>query len=235
VNFGSDAVRDERAKVLRSVRPIAEDEVAQFTVRGQYGPGRVNGEEAKGYREELNVKPDSARETYAAIKFMIDNWRWADVPFYLRSGKRLPRRVSEVAIQFKRPPLALFRKTGQVEPNLLTLRIQPDESISLRFGAKLPGPVVQVRPVTMDFDYATAFGAPPPEAYELLLLDCMLGDASLFARRDTVEASWALVTPILDAWAAAPRPNFPNYAAGTWGPAEADEFIARDGRAWREP
>ena len=235
VNFGADAVRDEREKLLRSVRPITEDEVAQFAVRGQYGPGQVEGEQAKGYREELSVKPDSSRETYAAVKFMIDNWRWADVPFYLRSGKRMPRRVSEVAIQFKRPPLRLFSKAGQVEPNLLTLRIQPDESISLQFGAKLPGPVVQVRPVTMDFDYATTFGAPPPEAYELLLLDCMLGDATLFARRDTVEASWALVTPILNAWAAGPHPKFPNYAAGTWGPKEADDFIAQDGRAWREP
>jgi glucose-6-phosphate 1-dehydrogenase len=235
VAFGSDAVRDEKVKALRSIRPIAENEVSQFTVRGQYGRGPVDREELKAYREEPNVKPDSSTETYAALKLMIDNWRWADVPFYLRSGKRLPNRVTEIAIQFRRPPLTLFRKAGAVEPNLLTLRIQPDESISLRFGAKLPGPVVQVHPVTMDFDYQRAFGVKPAEAYELLLLDCMLGDPTLFARRDSVEIAWSLVTPILRAWANGPCPDFPNYAAGSWGPKEADELLARDHRAWRKP
>jgi glucose-6-phosphate 1-dehydrogenase len=235
VGFGSDSVRDEKAKALRSIRPISESEVKQVAVRGQYGRGTIAGQPVAPYREEANVKADSSRETYAAVKLMIDNWRWADVPFYLRTGKRMPARVTEVAIQFRRPPLALFRNAGPMEANLLTLRIQPDESISLSFGAKLPGPVVQVRPVTMDFNYESAFGVPSPEAYELLLLDCMLGDPTLFARKDTVEVSWSLVGPILKAWDNTPRTDFPNYAAGTWGPKEGDELLSRDGRAWRKP
>ncbi len=233
--FDADSVRGEKVKVFRSIRPISADEVNKLAVRGQYGEGRVNGEAVKGYRSEPGIKPDSSTETYAAVKFLIDNWRWADVPFYLRTGKRLPRRVTEIAIHFKQPPLLLFGRTpaDQLEPNVLSLRIQPDEGISLKFGAKLPGPALRLRSVSMDFSYASSFGTGSADAYERLLLDCMLGDATLFARRDGVEAAWSIVTPILEAWAAEPPEEFPNYAAGTWGPKEAQEFIERDGRRWR--
>jgi glucose-6-phosphate 1-dehydrogenase len=180
------------------------------------------------------VSPTSQTETYVALKLFIDNWRWAGVPFYLRSGKRLPRRVSEIAIQFKAAPTMIFADTplNDLEPNVLAMKIQPDEGISLKFSSKVPGQP-QIRPVTMDFRYGASFGVTSPEAYERLLLDCMLGDGTLFTRRDEVEASWTLLTPILRAWAEGPPLPFPNYEAGSWGPVEADEFIARDGRSWR--
>lgn len=234
VAYDADAVRDEKVKVLRAIRPIAPEDVERITVRGQYGPGSVSGRPVRGYREERGVAPDSQTETYVALKLFVENWRWAGVPFYLRSGKALPRRVSEIAIQFRGAPTLLFADTpvNEIEPNVLAIRIQPDEGITLKFSSKVPGQA-QIRPVTMDFRYGTSFGVASPEAYERLLLDCMLGDSTLFTRRDEVEASWALLTPILEGWAAGAPQDFPNYEAGAWGPAAADAFIARDGRAWR--
>ncbi len=230
------AVRDEKTKVVRAMRPIQPDQVSQIAVRGQYGEGSVGGTKVPGYRQEKNVNPQSSTETYAVIKFFIDNWRWAEVPFYLRSGKRLPKRVSEIAIQFRRVPHLLFKNVagGQIEPNYLILRIQPDEGISLKLGAKLPGQSIQIRPVNMDFQYGTSFGRKSPEAYERLLLDAILGDSTLYARGDMVEMTWELVMPVIEAWQK-PERNFPNYDAGSWGPKEADEFIERDGHRWRRP
>ena len=189
-----------------------------------------------GYREEPGVSPDSRTETYAAVRFMIDNWRWAGVPFYLRSGKRLPRRVTEIAIRFRRAPHLLFRNFGeqQLERNVLVIRVQPNEGIHLRFGVKVPGAGMTIRPVTMEFDYCEAFQAEPPEAYERLLLDCMLGDITLFSREDWMDLSWQLIDPILDAWGADPSP-LPEYPAGSWGPDEACDLLAQDGHAWWEP
>ncbi|MFV9503734.1 MAG: glucose-6-phosphate dehydrogenase [Oscillochloridaceae bacterium umkhey_bin13] len=234
VAYDADAVRDEKVKVLRAIRPITPDEVARFTVRGQYGAGSVSGRPLRGYRDERGVAADSQTESYVALKLFIESWRWAGVPFYLRSGKALPRRVSEIAIQFKTVPTMLFADTpmNEIEPNVLAIKIQPDEGITLKVGSKVPGQA-QIRPVTMDFRYGTAFGVASPEAYERLLLDCMLGDGTLFTRRDEVEASWALISPIHQGWASGPPQAFPNYEAGTWGPAEADAFIQADGRAWR--
>ncbi|MFQ5802335.1 MAG: glucose-6-phosphate dehydrogenase [Candidatus Methylomirabilales bacterium] len=232
----ANAVRDEKTKLVRAIRPITSEEVDQFAVRGQYGGGSVGGQPVKGYRHEEDVSPESNTETYAAVKFLIDNWRWADVPFYLRSGKRLPKWVTEVAIQFRRAPHLLFKHaaSGHLEPNALILRIQPDEGISFKFSAKLPGQAINIRTVNMDFQYGTSFGKKPPEAYERLLLDAMLGDSTLFARGDTVEVAWELAMPILEVWQQ-PANRFPNYEAGRWGPREADEFIERDGRRWRRP
>jgi glucose-6-phosphate 1-dehydrogenase len=237
VAFEATAVRDEKVKVLRAIRHIEPDQVNRYTVRGQYGPGSANGKRVPGYRQEPGVAPGSVVETFAAFKFYVENWRWAGVPFYLRSGKRLPRRVTEVAIQFKQPPLALFDHdaTAGLGPNVLAMRIQPDEGISLRFGSKVPGPAAQIRSVTMDFRYGALFGGEPPEAYERLLLDCMLGDSTLFARADEVETAWEIITKILEGWAASPPPDLPNYPAGSWGPEAADQFIEADGRAWRRP
>ncbi|MFQ5656472.1 MAG: glucose-6-phosphate dehydrogenase [Candidatus Methylomirabilales bacterium] len=232
----ANAVRDEKTKLVRAIRPMASDEVDQFAVRGQYGEGSVGGQPVKGYRQEEGVSPESSTETYAAVKFLIDDWRWADVPFYLRTGKHLPKRVTEVAIQFRRAPHLLFKHaaSGLMEPNALILRLQPDEGISLNFSAKMPGQAVNIRTVRMDFQYGTSFGKRSPEAYERLLLDAMLGDSTLFARGDMVEIAWELAMPILEAWQQ-PARNFPNYEAGTWGPKEADEFLERDGRRWRRP
>lgn len=234
--YAPNAVRDEKAQVLRSIHPILPEDVGEWTVRGQYGPGGIGGQEVSGYRQEPEVAPDSAVESYVALKLTIDNWRWAGVPFYLRTGKRMPKRMSEIAIQFNRPPLSLFRGNGiqDIEPNVLVLNIQPDEGISLKFESKIPGQDNRIRPVNMDFRYGTSFGVPTPEAYERLLLDAMLGDPMLFTREDEVEAQWSLVTPILEAWERMPEPAFPNYEAGTWGPDEADYFIERDGRKWRK-
>jgi glucose-6-phosphate 1-dehydrogenase len=188
-----------------------------------------------GYRQEPDVNPESTTETFVALRLHIDNWRWAGVPFYLRSGKRLPKRATEIAIQFKSVPRILFNRNPEapLEPNVLVLRIQPDEGISLRFGAKVPELATRVQPVKMDFRYGAAFGGEPPEAYERLLLDAIFGDSTLFTRRDEVEAAWAFITPILEGWQAAPPPEFPNYTAGSWGPTEADALMSRDGRAWR--
>jgi len=237
VAFDAESVRAEKTKVLRAIRHIETHEVDEVALRGQYGPGWINGEKVPGYREEPGVDPHSTTETYVAVKFLIDNWRWAGVPFYIRAGKRLPKRVTEVAIQFKQAPLQLFRDTptDQITPNLLVVRIQPDEGISLKFNAKLPGPAMHLRPVNMDFRYATSFGVASASAYERLLLDCMLGDPTLFARDDAVEASWALVDPILEGWKTSPPQNFPNYEAGTWGPTAADHLIADECCGWRQP
>ncbi|NTW01753.1 MAG: glucose-6-phosphate dehydrogenase [Oscillochloris sp.] len=234
VAYDANAVRDEKVKVLRAIRPIAPADVDRYTVRGQYGPGNVSGSSAVGYRTGKGVDPASQTETFVALKLFVDNWRWAGVPFYLRTGKRLPRRVSEIAVQFKTAPHMLFADspTNDIEPNVLAIKIQPDEGITLKFSSKVPGQG-QIRPVTMDFHYGSSFGVASPEAYERLLLDCMLGDGTLFTRRDEVEASWSLITPIHQGWEAGPAQDFPNYEAGGWGPASADAFMARDDRAWR--
>ncbi|MCA9664342.1 MAG: glucose-6-phosphate dehydrogenase [Myxococcales bacterium] len=225
-------VRDEKSKVLRAVRRIPADQVDDYAARGQYAKGSVNGQPVNGYRDETGVDAESNTETYAALKLYVDNWRWADVPFYLRSGKRMPKRVTEVAIQFRRVPHDLFRGQ-QLESNTLILRLQPDEGITLRFGAKVPGQAVQIRPVSMEFQYGTSFGKRSPEAYERLLLDAMLGDSTLFARGDFVELSWELVTPVIDYWAAHVA-DFPNYAAGSWGPKVSDDLVEGDDH-WRRP
>ena len=234
IAFEADAVRDEKLKVLRAIRPFEANEIAEETVRGQYARGWIDGQPEPGYREEPGVSPDSRTETYVAMRLFIDNWRWADVPFYFRVGKRLPKRTTEVAVQFHRAPHLLFSKTSaeRPEPSVLILRIQPDEGIALQFGAKLPGPTIRVRSVAMDFRYGTTFGVTPPDAYERLLLDCMLGDSTLFTRRDEVEAAWSFVTRILEGWSALDEP-LAQYEAGIWGPTEADRLIQRDGRSWR--
>lgn len=232
-SLSANSVRDEKVKAMLAVRPIPPDKVDEFAVRGQYGAGYVLGEKVVGYREEPGVDPESSTETYAALKLYFDNWRWAGVPFYIRSGKRLPKRVTEIAIQFKDVPHRLFTETdAPLEPNVLVVRIQPNEGITLRFGAKLPGQATRIRWVNMDFRYGSSFGVEPPEAYERLLLDCMLGDSTLYARRDMTERGWEIVTPLLEAWAS-PAKDFPNYAAGTPGPNASDELIERDGREWR--
>jgi len=241
VAFEAEAVRDEKLKVLRCLRPLPSDpkEIDRFVVRGQYGKGFVNGQEVIAYRDEQGVAKDSVVETYVALKLSIDNWRWAGVPFYLRAGKALPKRVTEIAIHFKRAPHAIFgtQSRGRLadEPNVLSIRIQPDEGISLKFFSKVPGPTMELLPVPMEFRYGTSFGAEPPEAYERLILDCLLGDGTLFTRGDEVEASWTWIDRIEKAWRALPPPAFPNYAAGTWGPADADRLIEGDGRVWRKP
>jgi glucose-6-phosphate 1-dehydrogenase len=233
-SFQADALRDQKLQVLRAITAPDADEVRKNIVRGQYGPGWVGGEAAAGYHQEPEVDPESETETYVAGKFSIDDWRWSGVPFYLRAGKRLPKRATEIAIQFKDVPLRLFREsTGDPAPNVLAMRIQPDEGIMLRFAAKVPGLGLDVRTVNMDFAYDTAFVVDSPDAYETLILDALLGDASLFTRADEVEAAWSVVTPIINAWADAAPPHFPNYAAGSWGPEAADELMERDGRRWR--
>jgi glucose-6-phosphate 1-dehydrogenase len=234
VSFDADVVRDEQGKILKAIQPMTPEEVLTRTVRGQYGFG-VNGQQKlAAYRSEPNVSPASRTETFVAMKLFIDNWRWADVPFYLRTGKRMEKRVTEISIQFKRAPFVLFRQTAveSLTPNRLVLHLQPDEGISLRFGAKIPGPIVRLGAVNMDFHYADYFGTPPTTGYERLLYDCMLGDATLFQRSDMVEAAWQVVAPILDVWEALPPRKFPNYAAGTWGPKEADDLLERDKRKW---
>jgi glucose-6-phosphate 1-dehydrogenase len=233
-SFQADAVRDEQSKVLRAIQPYTPEEVLRRTVRGQYGPGIVDGKLHPGYREEPNVAPDSTTETFVALKLFIDNWRWADVPIYLRTGKNLPKRETTIAIQFKRPPFLLFRDTPveQLDPNRLVLHIQPEEGIALSFGAKIPGPQLRLGNVDMSFDYADYFGSAPSTGYERLLYDCMTGDATLFQRVDMVEAGWTVVEPILDVWKALPPRDFPNYPSGTWGPREAEELMARSSRQW---
>ena len=234
--FNGNAVRDEKVKVLRSVVPPLGDQVATRVVRGQYASGFTGGRPVPGYHDEKGVDPASQTETFVALRLGIDNWRWDGVPFYLRTGKRLPRRVTEIAIEFKRVPHLMFQSVGQLDltPNVLSLRIQPDEGIALRFAAKVPGARTQLRTVRMDFLYGASFGQSGPDAYERLLLDAMLGDPTLFARRDEVEAAWGIVQPILDAWEDASSPPR-SYEAGTWGPAKADAMIERDGRSWRRP
>ncbi len=230
--FQADALRDEKVKVLRA---IATDALTRTdVVRGQYGGGWVLGEQVDGYREEPDVDPQSETETFVAAKLTIDDWRWSGVPFYVRTGKRMPKRTTEIAIQFRPVPHRLFQEVAtDPDPNLLAIRIQPDEGIMLRFGAKVPGLGLDVRSVTMDFTYGSAFSVDSPDAYETLILDALQGDASLFTRADEVEHAWAIVDPIVAAWADAPAPAFPNYDAGTWGPEASDELMARDGRRWR--
>jgi glucose-6-phosphate 1-dehydrogenase len=234
-SFDAQSVRDEKAKVLRAIKPFTPSEVAQNTIRGQYGPGSTFGKPVPGYRQEPNIPPDSDTETYVAARFHVDNWRWSGIPFYLRHGKRLPKRATEIAIQFKPAPLALFQHTAadELQPNVLVLHIQPDEGISVKFESKLPGQDIRLRSVDMNFNYGTSFGIETPDAYERLLWDAMIGDSTLFTRRDEVELMWTLATAILEGWHRIPPPTFPNYKAGSWGPNAADEFIARDGRQWR--
>jgi glucose-6-phosphate 1-dehydrogenase len=231
--FEANALRDEKVKVLRAISTDASEKAGDV-VRGQYGPGWVAAQPVPGYRQEPGVDPESETETFVAAKMMIDDWRWSGVPFYIRTGKRLPKRSTEIAIQYREVPHRLF-KDGGVEPdaNLLAIRIQPDEGIMLRFGAKVPGLGLDVRSVTMDFTYGSAFNVDSPDAYETLILDALQGDASLFTRADEVEQAWSIVDPIIGAWAEAPPPDFPNYDAGTWGPEAADQLLARDGRRWR--
>lgn len=236
--YEAGAVRDERAKLLRAIRVWTPAEAAENAVAGQYGPARIGGADVAGFRQEPGVDPAARTDTYAAVTLEVDNWRWAGVPFYIRSGKRMPKRVTDVAIQFNRAPLAMFEAgAGRVQesyPNLLVLRIQPEEGISLRFFSKQPGSGMRLRPVTMDFNYGTSFGTRSPSAYETLLLDALQGDATLYTRQDMVEASWAVVSPVLAHWAEA-QFDFPNYAAGTWGPEASDQMLARRGHTWRVP
>jgi len=235
ISFAAQAVRSEKLKVFRAIRPIHFAD----TVRGQYGPGVVDGKPVPGYREEDRVHPRSQTETFAALRLEIENWRWAGVPIYIRAGKRMAKRVTEITIQFKQPPLMLFKDTeGKylegMKSNVISMRIQPDEGIALRFEAKVPGPSMHLSPVDMDFCYSSAFGVSSANGYERLLLDAMLGDGTLFAHRDDVEATWALMTPVLEYWAKNPVKDFPNYAAGTWGPSAADALMEMDNRKWRK-
>jgi glucose-6-phosphate 1-dehydrogenase len=236
IAFDADAVREQKVQLLRSIRPMNADEVARRTVRGQYGPGTINARLVPGYTQEPGVSQNSSTETYVAVEFYVDNWRWAGVPFLVRTGKRLARRLTEVSIHFKRTPQALFARTPdeQMECNVITLGIQPGEGITVKFGAKKPAEQMQIAPVQAEFCYRTAFGTATPEAYTTLLLDAMRGDATLFTRGDEVEAEWRIITPIEEAWLQPPRPSFPNNAAGTSGPREAGDLIAKDRRSWRE-
>lgn len=238
----ADSIRNEKVKVLRTLRPLAPEEARASVVRGQYGEGSVFGKKVPAYRQEDGVAPDSTTETYVAIRLELDNWRWAATPFYLRTGKRLPKRVTEIAIRFRLPPVGLFEQDRArtndggrrwISPNMLLLRIQPDEGISLSFDAKAPGMRMKLQPVRMDFQYGASFNEPSPEAYERLLLDALIGDASLFTRDDEVEASWEFVTSIQNAWAEEPPPALPNYEAGSWGPADADRLFPGGEGHWR--
>ena len=237
VSFDADAIRDEKVKVMHAIPSLTPEQVAMNTVRGQYTAGTVEGHPQVGYREEKGVSPNSMTETYVALKLFVENWRWADVPFYIRTGKALPMRSTEVTIQFKRVPHQLYKpsETKGLIPNRLTVRIQPDEGISLKFAAKVPGAARHLADVDMDFTYSAAFGIEPPDAYERLLVDAMLGDSTLFIRRDEVEASWRIVDSIINGWKLLPASSLHPYAAGTWGPKEADELIERDGREWDNP
>jgi glucose-6-phosphate 1-dehydrogenase len=236
VTFDAPPVHDEKNKVLRAIRPIDPRRVDETAVRGQYGPGYVNGRPVPGYRQEKGVAPDSVTETYVALRLLVDNWRWAGVPFYLRTGKRMAANVSEIAMTFHRTPHMIFRRDPSgVAPNVLVIRIQPDEGIRLTVIAKTPGPDMKLAPVTLDFHYGEVFGGRPPEAYERLLLDAIHGDATLYARGDWVEQAWDILAPVMEGWAAAPPPPFPNSEAGTWGPAEAARLIREPGVTWRTP
>jgi glucose-6-phosphate 1-dehydrogenase len=233
VALDAGSTRDEKVKVLRTIRPLTPDEVCVQTVRGQYTEGWVMGEHVPGYRQEQRVAPDSRTETYAAVKCLVDNWRWADTPFYIRTGKRLPKQVTEIRVQFKRPPHLTFGReaTRDLEPNSITLRIQPEEGISLRFGAKVPTAGLEIKSVNMDFLYASSFLVDAPDAYERLILDCMLGDPTLFTRSDEVEAAWTLIDCVENVWRE-DSPPLETYAAGTWGPEAADRLLEEEGRKW---
>lgn len=235
VSFEADSVRDEQAKILQAVQHFSPEDALHKAVRGQYGDGILDGKQVNAYRKEEKVSPGSQTETYAALKLSLDNWRWADVPFYVRTGKRLAARHSSIIIQFKKAPFILFRDTPveRLTTNRIEIHIQPDEGITLHFGAKIPGPIVKMGAVDMDFNYVDHFGEQISTGYERLLFDCMIGDATLFQRADMVEASWAIVSPILDVWNAIPPRDFPNYPAGSWGPKEADDLLNADGRTWK--
>jgi glucose-6-phosphate 1-dehydrogenase len=237
VLFDAQQVRDEKQKVFQAIRQIKPEDVHRRTVRGQYSAGTVGGKTAAGYKNEKGVSPASTTETYVALKFTIDNWRWADVPFYVRSGKRLPKRVTEIAVQFKKTPHHLFTKlaTDHLAHNNIVIRIQPDEGISLKFSSKIPGSAFRLRPVTMDFRYGSSFGGHLADAYTRLILDCMLGDATLYARGDSVDVAWSLITPVHEGWMSNNQSRVYEYPAGTWGPKEADDMLAADGRRWRMP
>ncbi len=232
-----EAVRNEKVKVLDAIRAMEPEQVLRDCVRGQYGAGAVGGKRVPGYREEPGVSPTSQTETFAALRLLVENWRWAGVPFYLRSGKRLAQRDTQISIQFRRPPLLLFEEAGveQIEPNRLDIRVQPEEAICISMKAKRPGPAIALQQVKLDFSYAQFGALPPATGYERLLHDVMIGDAELFHRADLVEASWRIVTPVLDVWKSLPARDFPNYAAGSWGPAASAELLARDGRRWVGP
>ncbi len=230
INLKASSIHDEKVKVLEAIRPFDLKQLNKYAVRGQYGPGFINGQPVKGYREEDNVARDSNVETYVALELFIDNWRWSGVPFYLRAGKRLPKRVTEIAITFKNAPGYLFQFGEQ---NTLVIRIQPDEGISLKMNCKVPGMSTQIQPVKMDFLYGAYFGSALSEAYERLICDCMAGDSTLFARIDEVMASWRLLTPLIYRWQEDKAKDFPNYASGTWGPEAAEEMIAKEDRKWR--
>ncbi len=234
-DLNADSIRDEKVKVIRSLRQMTPEDVAKNVVRGQYAAGAIAGKEVIPYREEDRVSPTSMTETYVALKVNVDNWRWADVPFYIRVGKRLAKGGTEIAVQFKHAPSVLFNKASEpLGPNVLVIRIQPDEGISLRMQCKMPGTTIRIEPVKMDFSYGTSFGKASPEAYERLLLDAMSGDATLFARRDEVEGAWKFIDAIEDAWHEHPQPPpVCKYPSGSWGPKEADDLLERDGRAWR--
>jgi glucose-6-phosphate 1-dehydrogenase len=239
-SLAAEAVRDEKIKAMLAARGFTQERVREECVRGQYGPGAIDGKPVPGYRQEPDVAPDSVTETFASLVMYFNNWRWAGVPFYIRSGKRLPKRVTEIAIQFKSAPLQLFgpEVMEMMEPNQLIIRIQPDEGITLRFAAKVPGQITHIRDVNMDFRYGSSFGVQLAEAYERLLLDCILGDPTLYARSDMVERGWEIVMPILDDWAATrdeAQRIFPNYEAGTWGPKESHDLLERQHRHWRKP
>lgn len=235
ISFSAGAIHDEKAKVLYAIPSMSKEDVSDRVVSGQYGNGIVNGISAQSYRLEPGVRPDSATETFVALKLMIDNWRWAGVPFYIRTGKRMPRRVTEIAIEFKRPPLLLFKKQqgAEISPNVLVIRVFPKEGISLRFGAKIPGPTLRLGNVDMMFSYKDYFGTTPNTGYETLLFDAICGDQTLFRRADSVEAGWAVIDPIMRTWKERVVESFPNYAAGSSGPKESDELLAKDGRQWR--
>jgi glucose-6-phosphate 1-dehydrogenase len=237
ISFEAQAVHDEQIKVLRAIQTFSPERVLDHAVRGQYGEGIVSGKHVAAYRAEPHVAPDSQTPTFVAMALQIDSWRWAGIPFYLRTGKRMARRVTQIVIRFRRPPLVLFHKTpvDSITPNELVINIQPDEGISLNFEAKIPGPVVRLGAVNMDFQYSDYFGTTPSTGYETLIYDCMMGDPTLFQRADMVEAGWAVVQPVLDVWKALPPRDFPNYASGSWGPSPADELLRRDGREWRDP
>ena len=232
-NLSAEAIHDEKVKVLQSIRPFSKEDLEKEIVRGQYQKGFVDGKEVPGYREEENVSPQSNVETFVAMRLFIENWRWTGVPFYLRGGKRLPKRGTEIAITFKHAPGVLFKDKGENPSNILVIRIQPNEGITLKMNCKVPGPTSPIQPVKMDFLYSAYFGKEPPEAYERLLRDCMQGDTTLFARTDEVLQSWKLLTPVLEYWEKNPPKDFPNYEAGSWGPKSAEDMIAQDQRVWR--
>ncbi len=237
ISFEARAVHDEQTKILRSIQPFTPETALDQAVRGQYGAGAIDGKQVAAYRSEPHCAPESETPTFVAMALHIDNWRWAGVPFYLRTGKRMGKFATQVVIRFRRPPFVLFRKTRveKLAPNEIVINIQPDEGISLNFEAKVPGPVVRLGAVNMKFEYSDYFGTTPQTGYETLIYDCMMGDPTLFQRADMVEASWTVVQPILDAWKATPAVDFPNYAAGSWGPEKAFELLRRDGREWRDP